>query len=74
MGLLKELNEMAATHQPNVKEEMQRIADYWREHGTDMGPDEVREAIAMDLEMLEYSPDQVEEMVPQIMQMLGGGM
>lgn len=71
MDLLKSINEMAAMHQPNVKEEMQRIAEYWREHGQDMDEAQVREAIAMDLEQLEYSPQQVEEMVPQIMQRLG---
>lgn len=71
MDLLKSINEMAAMHQPNVREEMQRIAEYWREHGNDMDEMQIREAIAMDLEQLEYSPQQVEEMVPQIMQMLG---
>ena len=71
MSLLKDVNEMAAMHQPNVKEEMHRIAEYWRKHGYDMDEAQVREAVAMDLEQLEYSPQQVEEMVPQIMQMLG---
>ena len=73
MELIKQLNEMGMAMRPEAQEEMKRIAEYWMENGRDMGEDELREAIAMDLEQLEYPPDAVEQMVPQIMQMVRGG-
>ena len=73
MELIKQLNEMGMAMRPEAQEEMKRIAEYWMENGRDMGEDELREAIAMDLEQLEYPADAVEQMVPQIMQMVRGG-
>lgn len=72
MTLLKDINEMAALGQPDVQDEMHRIADYWRENGQDMPEEELRSSIAMDLEQLEYSPEQAEQLIPQVMQMLRG--
>lgn len=50
--------------------ELQRIANYWKEHGQDLDDAELRERIGMDLEQLEYDPDQQAEAIPKIMQMI----
>lgn len=72
MSLLKEMNDMAVTQQQNVRSEMQTLAKYWIENGSDMTDDEIREAIGNDLEQLEYTPEQVNEMVPHVMKMVRG--
>lgn len=73
MSLLKEMNDVVSMQQPNVRAEMQTLAKYWIENGSDMTDDEIREAIGNDLEQLEYTPEQVNEMVPQVMKMVRGG-
>lgn len=72
-SLIKEVNDMAAVGMPDAREEMARIANYWRENGEGMTEDELTDSIAMDLEMLEYPPEQVEIMIPQILELVRGG-
>lgn len=70
MDLIREMNAMAFVDQTRARLDMKKIADYWNLHGRDMSDDDLREAIGYDLEMLEYTPEQVEAMVPTILQML----
>jgi len=72
MGLLKEVNDMANAQQPEAQEELQRIAEYWIENGHDMSEEKLRDAVADDLEQLDYAPEQVEQMLPQILNMIRG--
>jgi len=67
MGIIKELNEQA-----NANVEMKRIADHWSNVAgkRDMTDQQLNDAIGNDLEQLEYSPDQVEKMVPAIFDMI----
>lgn len=67
MSLIKQLNEMV-----NAEQEMQRIADHWRgvvakRPVTDQ---QLKDAIGNDLEMLEYSPAEVADMVQTILHMI----
>lgn len=55
---------------PDAKEESARIASYWRGRAHSMSDSELRDAIANDLEQIEYSPDQVEKLVPRILRMV----
>lgn len=73
MELIKEINDMAAPMMPETQDEMKRLAEYWMENGADMSEDELRDAIGNDLEQLEYTPDQVDQMIPVILQMVRGG-
>lgn len=50
--------------------ELQRIASYWKENGQGLEDDELREKIGMDLEQLEYTPDQQADAIPKIMDMV----
>lgn len=52
--------------------EVKRIADHWREKGKGMSKDKLVDQIGNDLEMLEYSPDEVEKMIPQVLKAIGG--
>ncbi len=69
MSMIKLLNEIA-----NAEEEMQRIADHWktmiRNRPGAWTDDKIREEVGNDLEMLEYSPEQVASMVQTIMHMI----
>ena len=73
MGILQEVNDMAQTMGPDVQMEMQTLADYWTENGADMSEDELMDAIGNDLEQLEYSPMHIQQMLPQIMDMVRQG-
>lgn len=53
------------------KEEMIKIADHWRTEGKEMETDDLRHKIAMELEMLEYRPQEVGSMVMNILKMIG---
>lgn len=57
----------------NVDDELQRIADYWKSAGDALSDDELRDAVGNDLEQLEYSPEEVEQYLPQVLQMIGRG-
>jgi hypothetical protein len=52
--------------------EIDRLVDHWRVEGAKMSKNELRTAIGHELEMLEYSPDQVKAVLPQIMVRLSG--
>lgn len=71
MKLIKQLNEMSMGMEPGA-DEIARIVDHWKVDGQGMGDDELIEAIASDLEMLEYSPDEIDRLVPQILQQVRG--
>ena len=73
MSILQEVNDMAQTMGPDVQMEMQTLANYWIENGADMSEDELMDAIGHDLEQLEYSPMHIEQMLPQIMDMIQQG-
>lgn len=53
------------------QKDLERIVAHWREKGANMSDDELREAIGMDFEMLEYDPDTTEGMIQKAMEMLG---
>lgn len=85
MELIRKLNEQFKVKDPvelalesvaNPQRDMARIADYWREKiemdSTDPDEQMLIDAIGDDLEQLEYSPEDVERMVPQVMQMVLG--
>lgn len=57
----------------NVDDELQRIADYWKSAGDALSDDELRDAVGNDLEQLEYSPEEVEQYLPQVLQIIGRG-
>lgn len=54
-------------------EELERIADHWREEGAEMEDDELRGAIGDELEQLEYSPEEISDSIDRVMSMLGRG-
>jgi len=56
---------------PSPKDEMIKIADHWRAEGKDMQTEEVVALITNDLEMLEYSPEEINNMTTRILKMLG---
>lgn len=70
MSLLKQINEIAVLTTESVHEEMRRIASYWAEHGSDMSDDELMDAIANDLEQLEYTPEQIDMLAPRVVEMV----
>ena len=57
--MLKELMETVG--------EVDRIVAHWQERGAKMSRSELRYSISHELEMLEYEPDQVEALLPQIL-------
>lgn len=65
MSLIKQINEQA-----NANEEMKRIAQHWRGYRDKMSDPQLADAVGNDLEQLEYTPDQVEAMVPTILAMI----
>lgn len=68
------LAEAGMTDHTNWKHEMDRIAAHWKEQGgKKMSEDELADAIGNDLEQLDYSPDEIEEMLPAIVTMVKHG-
>lgn len=67
MSLIKRLNESA-----NAKAEMKRIADHWTDvtKNTKMTDKQLMDVIGNDLEQLEYSPTQVDNMTTNIFNMI----
>ena len=55
------------------EQDLERIVQHHREESASLSDDDMREAIGMDLEMLEYDPDEAEPMIVRAMQMLGRG-
>lgn len=70
MSLLKSINEMAVLTTESVHSEMRRIASYWKEHGSDMSDNDLLDAIANDLEQLEYTPEQIDMLAPRVVEMI----
>ena len=66
MGILKDVNDRAKVV-VNVDTDVETLSTYWNEHGTDMDADAINSAVRNDLAQLEYMPDQIETIVPQIM-------
>ena len=58
---------------PELDDELQRIADHWREEGAEMEDDELRDAIGDDLEQLEYSPEEISTGIDDVMNAIGRG-
>lgn len=55
----------------HAEDEMRRLADHWKKEGKGMSKDQLADAIGQDLEMLEYSPEEVDKMVPRVLKMIG---
>ena len=82
MELIKSFNDKLKVKDPvelafesvaDPSTDMARIAEHWREVRADipdMGEEELRTNIGNDLEMLEYNPEEVEQMIPQVMKMV----
>lgn len=68
MNLIRQINEMAT----DAEGDMQRLADHWRGVVTrrHLRDQELKDEIGNDLEMLEYSPEQVAKMVQTVMHMI----
>lgn len=62
LGLVKEGEEAKA----NPVEDKARIVAYWRGRAHTMTDSELRSKIGNDLEGLDYNPDDVAKMVPQV--------
>lgn len=54
----------------DAKAEAKRIADYWKEQAPKLSDDQLRELVGNDLEQLEYTPAQVNVMVPKIIELI----
>lgn len=54
-------------------EELERIADYWREEGADMDDEHLRDAIGDELEQLDYDSEQISAGIDKVMNLLGRG-
>ncbi len=83
MELLKDINNSIKIKDPvelvleevnssMAKRDVERLVKYWKENMKGMSTDELREAIGDELEQLEYSPEEVEKMVPKILKMVIG--
>ncbi len=59
MELINQLNEMM-----NAQDDMRKIADQWARTAHKMSDEDLMNVIGNDLEMLEYTPAQVNDMVP----------
>jgi len=78
MNLIKDINEMAQAEMlsDDHKEVARRLADFWKDRAADMSDDELREAIAMDLENVpgfEGDPEVIDSLVPVVLNMVRGG-
>ena len=69
---LNDLSDVNITETVDVNAEIEKIASHWREHGKGMSKDDLADAVGNDLEQLEYSPQQVEKLVPRIVKMVMG--
>lgn len=83
---VKDPVELAFESVANPESDMARIAEYWRDilvgkpedfgiqHPNaapdQMGEEQLQAGIGDDLEQLEYSPEEVNRMVPQVMRMI----
>mgnify|MGYP005864231769 CR=1 FL=1 len=47
--------------------EVKRMADHWKKAGKGMSKDQLIDGMGDDLEQLEYSPEEVEKMVPMVL-------
>ena len=82
MELIKSLNEQFKVKDPvelafesveNPESDMTRIADHWRDaqaKNPEMSEEELQAGIGNDLEMLEYSPEEVDKMLTQVLNMI----
>lgn len=68
---VKEAVRMVENLRPSPKEEMIRIADHWKVEGKALQTDELGELIANDLEQLEYSPEEVNNLTLRVLKMIG---
>ena len=59
MKLINQLNEMI-----NAQDDMRKLAHQWARTAHKMSDEDLVTVIGNDLEMLEYSPAEVEDMVP----------
>jgi hypothetical protein len=67
------LSEAGMMQHADWRQEMDRIAAHWKEQGGDkMSDDELADAIGDDLEQLEYSPEEVADLVPAIISKIRG--
>lgn len=58
----------------SAQAEMKKIANHYKKlNGASMSDDVLRDNIGDELEQLEYSPEEVEKMVPQIVAMIKRG-
>ena len=58
MGIIQIINEDA--------NDIARLVAHWKKEGADMEMQDLRDAIGDDLEQLEYSPEQIEKLLPGI--------
>jgi len=65
MSLIKQINEEA-----NEQAEVQRIADHWKKYANKMTDQQLADAIGNDLEQLEYTPEQVDKLVPHAIKLV----
>ena len=84
MKLIKSLNKQFTVKDPvelafesveNSESEISRIAEYWRDmvnERPEMDEQELMAGIGDDLEQLEYSPEEINRMVPKVMRMVLG--
>lgn len=62
MTLIKQLNEMM-----NAQNDMRKIADQWARTAHKLTDEDIVDVVGNDLEMLEYTPAEVEDMVPIVL-------
>lgn len=65
------LTEAAAMDDAQKAKDIKKLANQLKRVGKDMDEDHLVDAIADDLEMLEYSPKEIEKMVPQVLKAMG---
>ena len=65
MTLIKQLNEMM-----NARWDMLKIADQWSRTADKLTDEDLVDIVGNDLEMLEYTPAQVEDMVPIVVKLI----
>lgn len=67
MDLIKQVNE--ALEDEQAEKDVNRLVDYYLELKF-ANSDHIRELAGDDLEMLEYSPEEIEKLVPKIVDMV----
>lgn len=75
MDLLKQLNDRVIDQQlheqfdqQTVDSDVAKIVSFYK--GKDMQPDQLANAIGDELEQLEYDPQQIEQLLPKIIQLI----